>query len=112
MTTNPTQSSSEELRDKVRQAIMDDPAITFRSSYSDGDLIDEEIAVETIMQIFASHLQAYTEEIRREVIGKNTKPSHGHNTDCDCYIIENDLRAEQRQALSKVSNEWGRVGYE
>lgn len=110
MTTNPTQSPSEELR-KVLADFLDQFAFNINSNklYVSSAEMNREIdyLINAFAPEIAAYLQAYTEEIRRWVIGEDTKQIHGHNPACDCYIIENELRAFQRKTLDRIAKEWG-----
>ena len=59
-----------------------------------------------VMQLIADHLQTYTDEIRRDVIGENEpEPDIPRN---DYYWrFRNELRSKQRQALNSLATKWG-----
>jgi hypothetical protein len=113
MTTNPTQSSSEELRksrDEITKLLMREYGVSYHEA---ANALDEIVD----MPFVASHLQAYTDEIRREVIGDKKisltdiygidwRNNYGYNEtqvrDAAIY-----LQCKQRQALNALATKWG-----
>lgn len=59
----PTEQDKE-LREKIIEAIVSDPAIRIEGHYSDGSPIDEELAVETIMQLITADRKRVALEAR------------------------------------------------
>ena len=108
MRTNPTQSTSEELdlyralqtlKDRDGNYILS--TISFASQYG----------LQHLIEFIDARLQAYTDEIRREVIGDGeVHVSHVcplNNIGCAKFAAREQMRHGQRQALNNIATKWG-----
>ena len=111
----PTEQDNE-LREKIAELMFLKLGIDMGRTDTQYPLLptgDRDQFLEDVTALFASHLQAYTDEIRREVIGSpETIPAdfyHNKSYDDirDKIIATTNLRAEQRQALNNIATKWG-----
>lgn len=74
---------------------------------------DRDEFLEDVTALFALHLQAYADEIRREVIGENETVNDIENPSWDdmrrqaATLGKNQLKALQHKALNTLAIKWG-----
>jgi len=108
MTPNHTQSSSEELDHILGNCSCDNLDMNcWMMRNNDPEFIKylPEKQKVAIISLFSSHLQAYTDEIRREVISIGYEPPSAY--DIVSRAIRENLRKKQRQALNNLATKWG-----
>ena len=119
MTTNHTQSSSEGLREYFKKIVhLGFDPVFLKLNQDIDELVDK--TAEAAMIKFTSHLQAYTDEIRREVIewgswlkGKCDLHKKYTSACCGCQranhaYVTNQQRIEwSLEALDALATKWG-----
>lgn len=104
MTTNPTQNSSEELTELAIKIT----EIAFNGFHNQPTRESAAQDLSDMTALLASHLQAYTEEIRREVIGDDWNMD-GNLRQWEQKVQEyvNRTKRTQRKRLDRIAKEWG-----
>jgi len=111
---NHNQEQDNELREKIAELMFLKLGIDMGRTDTQYPLLptgDRDEFLEDVTALFASHLQAYTDEIRREVIGDGEfHVSHMcplNNIDCAKFAAREQMRHGQRQALNNIATKWG-----